>query len=83
MSCFLDFRLNFILVWERENFYFWIISHLVDEKSFLSFRHSPVFTGAGSAEAGIQTYLDKSLSYFRFPTSAGMTFCKTGINIYN
>ncbi|MEE9390244.1 MAG: hypothetical protein V3U91_03285 [Candidatus Aminicenantaceae bacterium] len=27
------------------------------------------------AEAGIQTYLDKSLSYFWFPASAGMTFC--------
>jgi len=35
-----------------------LFSHLVDEKSFLSFRHSPVFTGAGSAEAGIQRYLN-------------------------
>jgi hypothetical protein len=39
--------------WGR--FYLWLFSHLVDEKSFLSFRHSPVFTGAGSAEAGIQS----------------------------
>ncbi len=35
--------------------YLWLFSHLVDEKSFISFRHSPVFTRAGSAEAGIQS----------------------------
>jgi hypothetical protein len=46
--------------------------------SFLRKQESRNTKNVIPAEAGIQTYLDKSLSYFWFPASAGTSTCLRG-----